>query len=72
MCINGSMPVDLVRAGVMRRVKNILPLETKGLMDGIKRSRLQQYPATEGGVPIRPMLTDQWYVRARCAGKTSH
>ncbi len=38
-------------------------LEAEGLIDEIKDHVLQQPYGDRGGVPIEPMLTDQWYVR---------
>ena len=38
-------------------------LEPEGLIDEIKDHVLQQPYGDRGGVPIEPMLTDQWYVR---------
>jgi Valyl-tRNA synthetase len=47
----------------------IAALEAKGLMDEIKDHVLQQPYGDRGGVPIEPMLTDQWYVRADVLAK---
>ena len=47
----------------------VAALEAKGLMDEIKDHVLQQPYGDRGGVPIEPMLTDQWYVRADVLAK---
>lgn len=44
-------------------------LEQQGLLDHIEDHTLSQPFGDRGGVPIEPMLTDQWYVRAKVLGK---
>ncbi len=44
-------------------------LEAQGLLDHIEDHTLAQPFGDRGGVPIEPMLTDQWYVRAKVLGK---
>ena len=44
-------------------------LEQLGLLDHIEDHPLSQPFGDRGGVPIEPMLTDQWYVRAKVLGK---
>ena len=44
-------------------------LEEQGLLDHIEDHTLSQPFGDRGGVPIEPMLTDQWYVRAKILGK---
>ena len=44
-------------------------LEAQGLLDHIEDHTLAQPFGDRGGVPIEPMLTDQWYVRAQVLGK---
>lgn len=44
-------------------------LEQLGLLDHIEDHTLSQPFGDRGGVPIEPMLTDQWYVRAKVLGK---
>lgn len=44
-------------------------LTTLGLLDHIEDHTLSQPFGDRGGVPIEPMLTDQWYVRASILGK---
>ena len=44
-------------------------LEKLGLLDHIEDHTLSQPFGDRGGVPIEPLLTDQWYVRARILGK---
>ncbi|WP_421189615.1 valine--tRNA ligase [Aeromonas enteropelogenes] len=46
-------------------------LEELGLLDEIKDHVLQQPYGDRGGVPIEPMLTDQWYVRVAPMAKTA-
>ena len=47
----------------------VADLETLGLLDHIEDHTLAQPFGDRGGVPIEPMLTDQWYVRAKILGK---
>lgn len=44
-------------------------LTTQGLLDKIEDHTLMQPYGDRGGVPIEPMLTDQWYVRAGILAK---
>ena len=44
-------------------------LKAQGLLDHIEDHALSQPFGDRGGVPIEPMLTDQWYVRASVLGK---
>ena len=44
-------------------------LKTAGLLDHIEDHTLSQPFGDRGGVPIEPMLTDQWYVKASVLGK---
>lgn len=44
-------------------------LDKLGLLDHIEDHTLAQPFGDRGGVPIEPMLTDQWYVRAKVLGK---
>lgn len=44
-------------------------LQKLGLLDHIEDHTLSQPFGDRGGVPIEPMLTDQWYVRAKVLGK---
>jgi len=44
-------------------------LEALDLVDEVKDHVLQQPYGDRGGVPIEPMLTDQWYVRAAVLAK---
>ena len=44
-------------------------LEKAGLFDHREDHTLAQPFGDRGGVPIEPMLTDQWYVRAQILGK---
>ena len=44
-------------------------LEKQGLLDHTEDHTLAQPFGDRGGVPIEPMLTDQWYVRAKVLGK---
>lgn len=47
----------------------VADLEQQGLLDHIDDHTLAQPFGDRGGVPIEPMLTDQWYVRAKVLGK---
>ena len=51
------------------RDKMIEDLKAQGLLDHIEDHNLSQPFGDRGGVPIEPMLTDQWYVRASVLGK---
>ena len=51
------------------REKIVEDLKTQGLLDHIEDHTLSQPFGDRGGVPIEPMLTDQWYVRASILGK---
>ena len=44
-------------------------LKAAGLLDHIEDHALSQPFGDRGGVPIEPMLTDQWYVKASVLGK---
>lgn len=44
-------------------------LEKLGLLEKTEDHTLSQPFGDRGGVPIEPMLTDQWYVRAKILGK---
>ncbi|MCR5537493.1 MAG: valine--tRNA ligase [Succinivibrio sp.] len=44
-------------------------LKQAGLLDHIEDHTLAQPFGDRGGVPIEPMLTDQWYVKASILGK---
>lgn len=44
-------------------------LEAQALLDHIDDHTLSQPFGDRGGVPIEPLLTDQWYVRAKVLGK---
>lgn len=44
-------------------------LQKANLLDHIEDHNLSQPFGDRGGVPIEPMLTDQWYVRASILGK---
>lgn len=44
-------------------------LKAAGLLEKIEDHTLAQPFGDRGGVPIEPMLTDQWYVRASVLGK---
>ncbi len=44
-------------------------LKKAGLLEKIEDHALSQPFGDRGGVPIEPMLTDQWYVRASVLGK---
>ena len=47
----------------------VADLESLGLLEKIEPHTLSQPYGDRGGVPIEPMLTDQWYVRAQVLGK---
>ncbi len=51
------------------RDKMVEDLKTLGLLDHIEDHALSQPFGDRGGVPIEPMLTDQWYVKASVLGK---
>ncbi len=51
------------------RDKMVEDLKAQGLLDHIEDHALSQPFGDRGGVPIEPMLTDQWYVRASVLGK---
>ena len=51
------------------RDKMLEDLKAQGLLDHIEDHNLSQPFGDRGGVPIEPMLTDQWYVRASVLGK---
>lgn len=51
------------------RDRIIEDLKSLGLLDHIEDHALSQPFGDRGGVPIEPMLTDQWYVRASVLGK---
>ncbi len=44
-------------------------LKAQGLLDHIEDHNLSQPFGDRGGVPIEPMLTDQWYVKASVLGQ---
>ena len=47
----------------------VAALEGQGLLDHIEAHTLAQPFGDRGGVPIEPLLTDQWYVRAAALGE---
>jgi valyl-tRNA synthetase len=47
----------------------VADLEALGLLEKIEAHTLMQPYGDRGGVPIEPMLTDQWYVRAGILAK---
>lgn len=47
----------------------VADLEAQGLLEKIEDHTLMQPYGDRGGVPIEPMLTDQWYVRASILAK---
>ena len=51
------------------RERMVEDLKSAGLLDHIEDHALSQPFGDRGGVPIEPMLTDQWYVRASVLGK---
>lgn len=51
------------------RDKIVEDLKAIGLLEKIEPHTLSQPFGDRGGVPIEPMLTDQWYVRAQVLGK---
>ena len=51
------------------RERIVEDLKAQGLLDHIEDHELSQPFGDRGGVPIEPMLTDQWYVRASVLGK---
>ena len=75
----GGLPADAVSGfipeayrGMDRfdaRRQMVEDLRSQGLLDHIEDHTLAQPFGDRGGVPIEPMLTDQWYVRASVLGK---
>ncbi len=51
------------------RDKIVEDLKANGLLEKIEDHTLSQPFGDRGGVPIEPLLTDQWYVRASVLGK---
>ncbi|MDD7021776.1 MAG: class I tRNA ligase family protein, partial [Aeromonadales bacterium] len=51
------------------RDRMVEDLNSQGLLDHIEDHDLSQPFGDRGGVPIEPMLTDQWYVKASVLGK---
>lgn len=51
------------------RAKIVEDLQAQDLLEKIEDHTLAQPFGDRGGVPIEPMLTDQWYVRASVLGK---
>ncbi|MGN0914749.1 MAG: valine--tRNA ligase [Succinivibrio sp.] len=51
------------------RERIVEDLKSQGLLEKIEDHNLSQPFGDRGGVPIEPMLTDQWYVRASVLGK---
>ncbi len=51
------------------RTRMVEDLKAQGLLEKIEDHTLAQPFGDRGGVPIEPMLTDQWYVRASVLGK---
>ncbi|MCR5085261.1 MAG: valine--tRNA ligase [Succinivibrionaceae bacterium] len=51
------------------RDRMVEDLKAQGLLERIEDHELAQPFGDRGGVPIEPMLTDQWYVRASVLGK---
>lgn len=47
----------------------LVDLQNQGLLEKTEDHTLSQPFGDRGGVPIEPMLTDQWYVRAKILGK---
>ena len=47
----------------------VADLKDQGFLDHIEDHALSQPFGDRGGVPIEPMLTDQWYVKASVLGK---
>ena len=47
----------------------VADLKNQGFLDHIEDHALSQPFGDRGGVPIEPMLTDQWYVKASVLGK---
>ncbi|MGL5503087.1 MAG: valine--tRNA ligase, partial [Aeromonas veronii] len=69
---DAALPAEF--AGLERfaaRKAILAKLEELGLLDEIKDHILQQPYGDRGGVPIEPMLTDQWYVRVAPMAKTA-
>lgn len=69
---DAALPAEF--AGLERfaaRKAILAKLEELGLLDEIKDHVLQQPYGDRGGVPIEPMLTDQWYVRVAPMAKTA-
>ncbi|XPE58089.1 class I tRNA ligase family protein [Shigella flexneri] len=68
---DGALPTEF--AGMERfaaRKAIVAKLDELGLLAEIKDHVLQPY-GDRGGVPIEPMLTDQWYVRVAPMAKTA-
>ncbi len=62
---SGEIPEDLRGLDRYEARKAVLAkMENLGLLDRIEDHTLMQPYGDRGGVPIEPMLTDQWYVRA--------
>ncbi|MGN1394143.1 MAG: valine--tRNA ligase [Succinivibrionaceae bacterium] len=53
----------------MARDVMVADLDSLGLLEKIEDHTLMQPYGDRGGVPIEPMLTDQWYVRASILAK---
>lgn len=51
------------------RDEMVKDLQDLGLLDHIEDHKLSQPFGDRGGVPIEPLLTDQWYVKASVLGK---
>ena len=67
---DAALPAEF--AGLERyaaRKAIVAKLDELGLLAEIKEHVLQQPYGDRGGVPIEPMLTDQWYVRAGVLAK---
>ena len=69
---DAALPTEF--AGMERfaaRKAIVAKLDELGLLAEIKDHVLQQPYGDRGGVPIEPMLTDQWYVRVAPMAKTA-
>ncbi len=69
---NYSAPIPEKYRGLDRfeaRDRMVEDLKEQGLLDHIEDHDLSQPFGDRGGVPIEPMLTDQWYVKASVLGK---
>ncbi|MBM0513056.1 valine--tRNA ligase [Aeromonas hydrophila] len=69
---DATLPTEF--AGMERfaaRKAIVAKLDELGLLAEIKDHVLQQPYGDRGGVPIEPMLTDQWYVRVAPMAKTA-